>query len=78
MPEEKDFRDADPDPAFPPVEDGRLPHVEEGQFPPNARTVNERYRFRLCLAMAMEAYPEEIQQQWYMARSLYNNPEIRT
>jgi len=78
MAEAKDFRNADPDPSFPRVDESELPQLEDGQFPPNAITSNERYRFRLCVAKAIETFPEEIEQQWYMARSLYNNPEIPT
>lgn len=56
-----------------PISDSRLPKVEEGQYPPNARTEAERYRFRLCLGIARKTLGAEMDAVvWQMSRSLYN------
>jgi len=42
MTDDKDFRDADPDPNIPRVDEDELPHLEDGQFPPNANSPKRR------------------------------------
>lgn len=73
-----DFRNLDPDPILK-IED--LPEVEDGQYPPNAQTKNQRIRYRACLRMARLMFPPEEGQSdealiWQTARSLYDTPEV--
>lgn len=62
--------------------EGVLPELDAGQYPPNARTPNERWRFRACVRMAREMFPPvegEPRDEaliWQTSRSLFNNPEV--
>lgn len=68
-----DFRDQPPPEGY---DISALPELYEGQFPPNARTENEKLRFRACWKASHQMFPDSPENAWLAARSLYNSPEI--
>jgi hypothetical protein len=68
-----DFRDQPPPEGY---DISALPELYAGQFPPNARTENEKLRFRACWKAAHQMFPDSPENAWLAARSLYNSPEI--
>lgn len=71
------FRDKPPEQE---VDEGKLPVLEDGQYPPNATTDNARLRFRMCLGIARLMFPDEEGTGadealiWQTSRSLFNDP----
>jgi hypothetical protein len=54
--------------------DDELPQLEEGQFPPEVRTEEERRRFRLAWGVAEQIFGEDGQPAvWQAARSIYRS-----
>jgi len=57
------------------IPEEQLPKLEDGQFPPNCESDEDRYRFRLCWGIAQKMMEEDDGPNvWQMARSVYQNP----
>ena len=57
-----------------PIPDSELPELEDGQFPPDVRTDEERRRFRMAWGVADKIFGEDGPAAvWQAARSKYRS-----
>lgn len=54
-----------------------LPELEKEQFPPDARTPEQRLRYRRCVAVARQLFEGDGEAAiWQAAHSMYRNPNL--